>query len=508
MYLLEYTYWKVAAHLVRRGYGVIQSGESDEIWMEAPDKSSHDLIRLFKQNIDFRQEIVRDIEVQAERVEHVRKSIGKRHLKLLNVLISAEAPVDDWEEITEKPFEKGQVSVETALVTGTSLHEDLQAVFPSLDAVEWTEDRDSLEHVQMAKEHFFSLVQKQEEQRKKEAAFFQNGKPIFTYLFIALQLVMFFLLEINGGSTNTETLVAFGAKENGLIAAGEWWRLLTPIVLHIGLAHLAFNTLALWSVGTAVERMYGSGRFLLIYLAAGITGSIASFVFSPYPSAGASGAIFGCLGALLYVAVSNRKMFLKTIGTNIIVIILINLGFGFAVSNIDNSGHIGGLAGGFLAAAALGLPKAKDWGKKLVSAMLLAALAGGFLYYGLHSPSHQETALIRQANELYQEGKYKEVTELLNGEAEQKDASADLLKILAVSDIQISEYDQAISLLERAVQKEPKDQDHASYYYLALLYAEKNELGQADKAIRTAAKLNPKEERYIELQQQIENNKE
>ncbi|MDY7430714.1 rhomboid protease YqgP [Bacillus sp. V26] len=506
MYLLEYTYWKVAAHLVRRGYGVIQSGESDEIWLEAPDKSSHDLIRLFKQNIDFRQEIARDIEVQAERVEHVRKSIGKRHLMLLNVLISAEAPVDDWEEIAEKPFEKGQVSVETALVTGTSLHEDLQAVFPSLDAVEWTEDRDSLEHVQMAKEHFFSLVQKQEEQRKKEAAFFQNGKPIFTYLFIALQLVMFFLLEINGGSTNTETLVAFGAKENGLIAAGEWWRLLTPIVLHIGLAHLAFNTLALWSVGTAVERMYGSGRFLQIYLAAGITGSIASFVFSPYPSAGASGAIFGCLGALLYVAVSNRKMFLKTIGTNIIVIILINLGFGFAVSNIDNSGHIGGLAGGFLAAAALGLPKAKDWGKKMVSAILLAALAGGFLYYGLHSPSHQETALIRQANELYQEGKYKEVTELLNGEAEQKDASADLLKVLAVSDIQIGEYDQAISLLERAVQKEPKD--HASYYNLALLYAEKNKLGQADEAIRTAVKLKPKEKRYIELQQQIENYKE
>lgn len=132
MYLLEYTYWKVAAHLVRRGYGVIQSGESDEIWLEAPDKSSHDLIRLLKQNIDFRQEIARDIEVQAERVEHVRKSIGQRHLKLLNVLISAEAPVDDWEEIAEKPFEKGQVSVETALVTGTSLHEDLQAVFPHL----------------------------------------------------------------------------------------------------------------------------------------------------------------------------------------------------------------------------------------------------------------------------------------------------------------------------------------------------------------------------------------
>ncbi|MDZ5721961.1 rhomboid protease YqgP [Bacillus sp. SXabc123] len=506
MYLLEYTYWKTAEHLVNSGYGVIQAGESGEIWLEAPDKSSYDLVRLYKHDIDFRQEMERDIEEQAERVEQVRKQLGRRKMKLLNVFFSAEAPVDDWEVIAEKPFEKGPVSVEPAIVRGTMLRDDLQAVFPSFRAEECTEARDSFEDAQMARERFLSLVLKQEEQRKNEAAVFQNGKPIFTYVFIALQVLMFFLLELNGGSTNTQTLVAFGAKENSLIAAGEWWRLLTPIVLHIGIAHLAFNTLALWSVGTAVERMYGSGRFLLIYLAAGITGSIASFVFSPYPSAGASGAIFGCLGALLYVALSNRKMFLRTIGTNIIVIIIINLGFGFAVSNIDNSGHIGGLIGGFFAAAALGLPKTGAFGKRLLSAVLLIALAAGFLYYGLHSPSRQESALIQQANELYLEGKYEEVTKLLNGEAEQKDASADLLKILAVSDIQIGEYDQAISLLERAVEKEPKD--HASYYYLALLYAEKNELGQAEEAIKSAVKLKPKEQRYKELQQQIGNNKE
>ncbi|WGV93988.1 rhomboid protease YqgP [Bacillus stercoris] len=502
MFLLEYTYWKVATHLVKRGYGVIQAGESDEIWLEAPDKSSHDLVRLYKHDLDFRQEMVRDIEEQAERVERVRNQLGRRRMKLLNVFFSTEAPVDDWIEIDKRPFEKGTVSVEPVIVRGSMLRDDLQAVFPSFR----TEEHVSFEDTQMARERFLSLVQKQEEQRKTEAAVFQNGKPIFTYLFIALQVLMFFVLEINGGSTNTETLVAFGAKENSLIAQGEWWRLLTPIVLHIGIAHLAFNTLALWSVGTVVERMYGSGRFLLIYLAAGITGSIASFVFSPYPSAGASGAIFGCLGALLYVALSNRKMFLRTIGTNIIVIIIINLGFGFAVSNIDNSGHIGGLIGGFFAAAALGLPKAGALGKRLLSAVILIALAAGFLYYGLHSPSHQESALIQQASELYQEGKYEEVTELLNGEAEQKDASADLLKILAVSDIQLGEYDQAVSLLERAVKKEPKD--HASYYNLAVLYLENNELGQAEKAIRTAVKLKPKEKRYKELQQQIENNKE
>ncbi|MGF7532593.1 rhomboid protease YqgP [Bacillus mexicanus] len=503
MYLLDYTYWKIAAHLVKSGYGIIQAGESGEIWLEAPGKSSHDLIRLYKHDLDFRQEMARDIEEQAERVEQVRKQLGRRKMKLLNVFFSAEAPVDEWEEVAEKPFENGTVAVKPVIVRGTMLCDDLQAIFPSFPANECTEARNSFEDAQMARDHFLALVLKQEEQRKKEAAVFQNGKPIFTYLFIALQILMFFVLERNGGSTNTEVLVAFGAKENSLIAAGEWWRLLTPIVLHIGIAHLAFNTLALWSVGSAVERMYGSGRFLLIYLSAGIAGSIASFVFSPYPSAGASGAIFGCLGALLYVALSNRKMFLRTIGTNIIVIIIINLGFGFAVSNIDNSGHIGGLIGGFFAAAALGLPKARAVSKRVLSAVLLLALAAGFLYYGLHSPSHQESALIQQANELYREGKYEEVTELLNGEAEQKGASVNLLRILAVSDIQIGEYDQAVSLLERTVKKDPKD--HVSYYYLALLYTEKNELGQAEKAIKSAVNLKPKEQRYKKLQQQIEN---
>lgn len=174
MYLLEYTYWKIAAHLVKSGYGVIQAGESDEIWLEAPDKSSHDLVRLYKHDLDFRQEIERDIEEQAERVERVRKQLGRRKMKLLNVFFSAEAPVDDWEEIAEKPFENGTVSVEPAIVRGTMLCDDLQAVFPSFPAEECTEARNSFEDVQMARERFLSLVLKQEEQRKMQRRCFKT----------------------------------------------------------------------------------------------------------------------------------------------------------------------------------------------------------------------------------------------------------------------------------------------------------------------------------------------
>lgn len=88
------------------------------------------------------------------------------------------------------------MSVVPAIVRGSMLRDDLQAVFPSFR----TEEHDSFEDTQMARERFLSLVQKQEEQRKTEAAVFQNGKPIFTYLFIALQVLMFFVLEINGAA--------------------------------------------------------------------------------------------------------------------------------------------------------------------------------------------------------------------------------------------------------------------------------------------------------------------
>ena len=121
--------------------------------------------------------------------------------------------------------------------------------------------------------------------------------PIFLSPFKSLFL---FLMEVAGGSTNTATLIDFGAKVNWLILQGEWWRLFTPIVLHIGILHLSMNTLALYYIGMIVEKIYGNFRFLFIYLIAGFFGTLASLLFSPNISAGASGAIFGCFGALLY----------------------------------------------------------------------------------------------------------------------------------------------------------------------------------------------------------------
>jgi membrane associated rhomboid family serine protease len=134
------------------------------------------------------------------------------------------------------------------------------------------------------------------------------------------------------------------------VAHGEWWRLLTAAFLHYGPIHLGLNMLALWWFGEVVERALGRGRFLLLYLVSGLAGSAGALIANPDAvTVGASGAIFGMLGALLILEWQATGSFTGQAMT----LIVINLAFSFAVSNISYGGHIGGLIGGILGTLAL-----------------------------------------------------------------------------------------------------------------------------------------------------------
>lgn len=178
-----------------------------------------------------------------------------------------------------------------------------------------------------------------------------RSAPYVTYSIIAVT-VLFYILQLL--STNTfgrDILVIFGARINEAILAGEWWRFLTPALLHGSLPHIAFNMYALLSFGTSLERYFGHGRFFLLYLLSAFTGNVASFLFSPGYSVGASTAIFGLLGAEAVFLIQNRKafpgQFRSAIG-NIIFIAAINLFIIGSLPGIDNWGHIGGLIGGLM----------------------------------------------------------------------------------------------------------------------------------------------------------------
>jgi membrane associated rhomboid family serine protease len=137
------------------------------------------------------------------------------------------------------------------------------------------------------------------------------------------------------------------------VAHGEWWRLMTAAFLHYGPFHLLLNMLALWWFGSALERRIGSGRFLAIYLVSGLAGSAGALMLDPTtPTVGASGAIFGILGAGLVMEQFQRDY---VFGGSALGIIVLNLVFTFSVANISIGGHIGGLLAG--AACAFGLSR-------------------------------------------------------------------------------------------------------------------------------------------------------
>ena len=178
-----------------------------------------------------------------------------------------------------------------------------------------------------------------------------------TWLIIAINVIVWLLMELNGGSENSDTLIAFGAKVNELIDQGQVWRLLTAMFLHIGIIHLAVNQYSLYAVGTLLERFMGATRFAILYVLAGLCGSLASYWFSPNAiSAGASGAIFGLLGALGIFFLLHRRLFGPAgnrMLANIVAVAAINLVLGASFAGIDNFAHVGGLLGGVALGALL-----------------------------------------------------------------------------------------------------------------------------------------------------------
>ena len=179
-------------------------------------------------------------------------------------------------------------------------------------------------------------------------------KPLLTPLMLGVLVGIFFLMTL---SPQTERLfIAQGAKISELVYEGEWWRLITATFLHAGILHMLFNGYALYVIGMDLEAFVGRARFAAIYAISGLAGSVASFIFSPFrvPGVGASGAIFGLIGALGVYFGLHRRLFGK-IGQaqfwNIIGVIVLNVALGFSgIFPIDNSAHLGGL----LAGAAVG----------------------------------------------------------------------------------------------------------------------------------------------------------
>ncbi len=180
---------------------------------------------------------------------------------------------------------------------------------------------------------------------------FPQRRPYVTYAIIGVTVLVFILQLVSNAVLKGDYPAALGAKINQYIVDyGEYWRFLTPVLLHStgNLLHIAGNMYGLYIFGPNLERFYGHYRFLGLYVLAGFTGNVLSFVFSPNPSIGASTAIFGLLVAEGIFIYRNRFLHggdVRSMLVNILILVVLNLALGLS-PGIDNWGHLGGLLGG------------------------------------------------------------------------------------------------------------------------------------------------------------------
>jgi membrane associated rhomboid family serine protease len=188
-------------------------------------------------------------------------------------------------------------------------------------------------------------------------AAYEGGGALVTKALIAINVLVFFINLAQGstlsrvsGSLFEKGALYIGSPFTSGLADGEWWRLLTAAFLHGSIIHLGFNMVVLWIVGAPVEEAIGRGRFLALYIVSGLAGSAGALLFDPNAiTVGASGAIYGILGAALVLEAQGNLV----LGGQAFGLIVFNLVLTFAIPNISIGGHLGGLAGGALAMLAL-----------------------------------------------------------------------------------------------------------------------------------------------------------
>ncbi|GAX05824.1 membrane-associated serine protease [Secundilactobacillus pentosiphilus] len=211
--------------------------------------------------------------------------------------------------------------------------------------------------------------------------------PYITISLIVITILVYLAMTLAGGSQNTQVLVDFGAKYNPLILAGQWWRLITPIFLHMGFEHILFNMVTLYFIGFQIEAIFGHWRYLAIFLISGIGGNLASFAFNPNSiSAGASTAIFGLFGAFLMLGESFwENPYIRQMTKTFLLFIGFNLVFDIFSVGTDIQGHIGGLVIGFLMAYIVGVPKVGRIStvKRILAVIVAILVMIGLYYYGV-----------------------------------------------------------------------------------------------------------------------------
>ena len=353
--------------ITERGYNpVIIRGVKDEIWLENLE-DDYKIVRIVSGYIHNNEQFKFDL----FKTKNLLKTIKKKTLSFKINALSIFVNLGDNVDITK--FE------DTPNIKFANIHEasDLDkyrfvtSAFPDI-----TEDMDFREKgLELFMKITSDINKKNEDDAKMNEDVFRPKKPIITYALIAINVVVFILSVFNDA-----ILPMFAVNRELIVNFNQYYRLFTGMFLHAGILHLLFNMYALYIIGMQLESFLGKAKYLIVYLLSGIGASMLSIFFSNSFSVGASGAIFGLMGALLYFGYHYRVYLDSVVKSQIIPLIILNLILGFTISGVDNWAHIGGLVSGILATMAVGV-KYKSTKFEMVNGVILYLIYIVFIGY-------------------------------------------------------------------------------------------------------------------------------
>ena len=350
---------------------IILQGAQNEIWLENLN-GEHKIVRIVSNYIHNDEQFSFDI----YRTKQIMKKIKKKTMSLSINALSIFINIGDNVSTENTNFD----NVDCVYLSGIedlNNYEFLKEEFPTIT--------DNTDFKEKGMELFIKLTteisKKSESESMKADDVFAKKKPVVTYTILAINIIVFILMYILGnGSKDVQTLLNFGANYGLLIKNGEYYRLITSAFLHIGLIHLLVNSYALYVIGPQVESFFGKTKYIIIYLMSAVFGNLLSMLFTDGISAGASGAIFGLLGSILYFGYHYRVYLDGVLKSQIIPLIVLNLLIGFTLSGIDNAAHIGGLVGGVLVSMAVGV-KYKSTNTEKTNGIVMSIIMLVFLIY-------------------------------------------------------------------------------------------------------------------------------
>ena len=364
--------------ITEQGYNpIILQGAKEEIWLENTD-ADYKIVRIVTNYIHNDEQLNWDLFRTKQIIRTIKRKMFSFNMNTLSIFIN----LGDNVHVKDQK-NKNIDCVELKKMEDITKYDFLLDSFPNIDKV-----GDVTEH---GLELFIKLTEEINEKNKKEATrvdeVFSKKKPIITYALLISNIIMFLMTVLYEGNLfniSPSLLYEFGGLVNyqNMKSPIELYRLITSMFLHAGIIHLAFNMYALYILGPQLESFFGKIKYTLIYLLSGIIGGLTSMIFQQdtIVSVGASGAIFGLIGAFIFFGYHHRVYFGTVIKSQIIPLLLINIVLGFTMSGINMFAHLGGLVGGVLSAKAVGV-KYKTSTSDNINGIIMLLIFTGFLIY-------------------------------------------------------------------------------------------------------------------------------